>query len=218
MGVLTVTNLNQWPSGWPLWLKIRGTYLLRFGLFAKSTQQVRPWLQTVTLFTQSQDITGILIWYPAVEVSRFYLKDIFLHRLMLTWDTPPSTNPCCCSSPIRKLSKWLLASPAWSSKRWQKSVEFSVGFFFCLSFLLLFPLDLSHSLSFLHRFRHQEIRGTVPAEAPGRSIQEEKEERQELGAWGYLGHRFTQRGARRLRYWGVFNKFHNLPAVLENQK
>lgn len=45
------------------------------------------------------------------------------------------------------------------------------------------------SLSFHHR--HQKIRGTLPAEAPWRSVQEEEEERQKLSTGGPLGYWFT---------------------------
>lgn len=47
---------------------------------------------------------------------------------MLTCAIHPSTNPCCCSSPIWKPSKWPSASPVWSSRRWQRSVKHSVSF------------------------------------------------------------------------------------------
>lgn len=61
---------------------------------------------------------------------------IWLHRLMLTCATHHSTNHCCCSSQTWKPSKLLSASPAWSSRPWQKSAECSVS--------LSVPEDLIH--------------------------------------------------------------------------
>lgn len=143
---------------------------------------------------------------------------ILLYRLMLTCATHHSTNLCWYSSQIWKPSKWPSASPVWSSRPWQTSVECSVSFFLfwleCASLLArnifvwckikthlpsIFSL-IAHTSSLSLHFRHQEIRGTVPAEATRWSIQEEEEERQELTTWWHLGYRFTQWWTRRCRW------------------
>lgn len=140
---------------------------------------------------------------------------------MLTCATRLSTNLYWCSSPTWKPFYWQSASPAWSSRQLQIYVEHWVccASLFSLALLSLFavwrgmPLTLSclcdlnlkhtHPLpspwSLILSFRHQEIWGTVPAEASRQCAEQEKEERKER-AGRYLGHWLAQRDVRSRRY------------------
>lgn len=160
------------------------------------------------------------------KCSSYDWKKNVLHRRTLTCATHPSTNPCCCSSPIWKPSKWLSASPVSSSRQWQRSVKYSVSVSYstwlqcpiwpccccCYDFVWNI-LDISflivHTFSSLFHLRHQEARGTVPAEASRWSLQEEEEERQELCTAWHMGHRI----ARIIRYYEIHTCFLTWPAA-----
>lgn len=100
-------------------------------------------------------------WLEKGHVASFLriYSDFFSCRPTPICATLLSTSPCCCSFPTWRPSRWLSASPAWSSRRWRRSVEYWVSFVFvfflsqplwfhfCLTLCSLFCLSVINKTS-----------------------------------------------------------------------